>query len=403
DKAGHDHYMADEIAQGSAVNNAVGILVDSAGDDVYAGRDANQCQAAGHDGVKREYGAVALFCDLAGRDAYVGGGRDNFIWLKPFHGAGLDTEITNAVWQASQHAMRHTQYEMPEALEPRYDPTPWHAPRNAAERDLAALYERTISYGDSGEKLAAKQRAIDAIRKRGAAALPFLIRQLDRREPMARQRIEDWVSDWGKESIPALLEGLSIDNLDIRRHCIFFLRQWPDPRVPPAVMKFLGVERLQPVCLHTLGKQRAADALDDALRLLQSSPKELVRMRAAQALGRIGSPNAIPALITALDDPLWDVRRQAEHALVTLGKPSAGPLLDALPKLSLRALPHAIVALGKLGVPAPERWLASDDWAVRGFAVATLTDAAKLRSLRETEKHPFVRSRIDEALEKLRR
>ncbi|MBM3888572.1 MAG: hypothetical protein FJ388_05535, partial [Verrucomicrobia bacterium] len=129
DKAGHDHYMADEIAQGSAVNNATGILVDSAGDDVYAGRDANQCQAAGHDGVKREYGAVALFCDLAGRDAYVGGGRDNFIWLKPFHGAGLDTEITNAVWRpASTIHHQPSTIALPEALEPRYGLTPWREP-----------------------------------------------------------------------------------------------------------------------------------------------------------------------------------------------------------------------------------------------------------------------------------
>jgi len=171
--------------------------------------------------------------------------------------------------------------------------------------------------------------------------------------------------------------------------------------VAPAVMKFLAIERLQPVCLHTLGKQKAEAALDDALRLLQSSPKELVRMRAAQALGRIGSPKAIPALIAALEDSLWDVRRQAEDALLALGKPSVEPLQDALVKLSPRALPHAVETLKKLDVPAPERWLASDDWAVRGFAAATLTDVARLRMLRKTEKHPFVLSRINEALERL--
>ena len=405
DKAGNDHYTADEIAQGSAVYNATGIFIDSAGDDLYAGRDAKQCQAAGHDGVRREYGAVGLFCDLAGHDAYVGGGRDNFIWLKPLYGAGVDTEITNAVWSTSlQSPISNSKLKMPKALEPRYGSTPWREPRDAAEKELAALYEKTVSYGDNGEKLSQKQKAVEEIRKRGAAALPFLIRQLDRREPLARQRIEDWIIAWGAASIPALLDGLAVDDLDIRRNCIYFLRQWPDPRIGPAVMKFLDNERLQPTCLHTLGKQKAIVALRDTHRLL-SSPEELVRMRAAQALGRIGSAEAVPQLIAALNDPLWDVRRQAEDALAAIGKPAVQPLLNAViqnPKSKIQnfSVLHAIEALGKLRVPLPPDIFANDDWAARGFAVATLTDTSKLRKLRKTETHPFVLSRIDEILEK---
>ncbi len=411
DKAGNDHYTADEIAQGSAVYNAIGIFVDSAGDDLYAGRDAKQCQAAGHDGVRREYGAVGLFCDLGGRDAYVGGGRDDFIWLKPLYGAGVDTEITNAVWAVNPKSkIQNPKVEMPEALEPGYGPTPWRAPRDDAERELAALYEKTVSYGDSGEKLAQKQKAVQEIRKRGIAALPYLIRQLDRREPMARQRIEDWICDWEAASIPALLDGLAADDPDIRRNCIFFLRQWPDERVAPAVMKYLNVERLQPTCLHTLGKQKAKAALGDAMRLL-GSPKELVRMRAAQALGRIGSAGAVPKLIGTLDDPLWDVRRQAEDALVAIGQPGVQPLLEFVSlaiqnpesKTQNLSLLHAIETLGRLRAPLPAGLLTSDDWAVRGFAAATLTDAGKLRAMRKTEKNPFVLSRIDETLEKLDR
>jgi len=402
DKAGHDHYMADEIAQGSAVNNATGILVDSAGDDVYAGRDPKQCQAAGHDGVRREYGAVALFCDLAGRDAYVGGGRDGHIWLKPLHGAGVDTEITNAVWSVGlKSRIPALQSEPPEALEPRYGPAPWRAPRDDAERELAALYEPTISYGDSGEKLERKLKAAEEIRRRGVAALPFLLRQLDRREPMARQRVEDWVEQWGRACIPALIEGLATDQPDIQRNILFFLRLWPDPRVPPVVMRFLGNERLQATCLHTLGKQKATAALDDAIRLLRS-PKELVRMRAAQALGRIGSPKAVPHLLEALNDPLWTVRRQAESALVALDRPGALSLLDALPRLKPRALPHAVVALGRLKARVPSGLLEHKDWLVRGLAAGTLDDAAKLRAMRKVETHPFVVSRMDDALWRLR-
>jgi len=166
-------------------------------------------------------------------------------------------------------------------------------------------------------------------------------------------------------------------------------------------MKFLGNDKLQATCLHTLGKQKAAVALDDAIRLLRS-PKELARMRAAQALGRIGSPKAIPPLLAALDDSLWTVRRQAETALVMLDKPGALSVLDAIPRLKPRALPHAEVALGKLKARVPSGLLEHKDWVVRGLAVATLDDAAKLRAMRKTETHPFVLSRIDDALWRLR-
>ncbi len=417
DKAGNDHYTADEIAQGSAVYNGTGILVDSGGNDLYAGWDVRQCQAAGHDGVRREYGAVGLFCDLGGHDGYVGGGRDNGVWLKPLYGAGVDTEITNAVWATSSlDARRSTLHvPLPEALEPAYGPAPWHAPRGPAERELAALYEKTVSYGDSGERLAQKQKAVEEIRKRGIAALPYLIRQLDRREPMARQRIEDWVDAWGVACIPALLEGLASESPDVQRNCLFFLRLWPDPRVPPAVMKYLAVERLQGTCLHTLGKQKATAAVDDVVRLLES-PKELVRMRAAQALGRIGSAEAVPKLIGALDDPLWTVRRQAADALVAIGQPAV-PALAALvgaavpnsesrisnlksPLPGLSVL-HAIEALGRLHARLPDSVWACNDWAVRGFAAATLTDTGRLRTLRRTEQNPFVLSRMEGVLETL--
>ena len=58
---------------------------------------------------------------------------------------------------------------------------------------------------------------------------------------------------------------------------------------------------------------------------------------------------ALPHLLAALDDEMWDVRYAAEDALVGFGKRSIGPLRSAFAKADARARPHMIEALAKLG------------------------------------------------------
>jgi hypothetical protein len=84
--------------------------------------------------------------------------------------------------------------------------------------------------------------------------------------------------------------------------------------------------------------------------------------------------------------------------LVTLDRPGALSVLDAIPRLKPRALPHAVVALSRLKARLPSGLLEHKDWLVRGLAAGTLHDAAKLRAMRKIEMNPFVLSRIDDAL-----
>ena len=86
------------------------------------------------------------------------------------------------------------------------------------------------------------------------------------------------------------------------------------------------------------------------------SQQELVRLRAAQALGRIGDRRATTKLIGALGDELWDVRYAAEDGLVGLGRRSIGPLRRAFAKASPRAQPYILEALAKLGDSQALAW-----------------------------------------------
>jgi len=134
---------------------------------------------------------------------------------------------------------------------------------------------------------------------------------------------------------------------------------------------------------------RAHEAFAPALKALDS-PQELVRLRAAQALGRIGDRHATLKLIGALGDELWDVRYAAEDGLVGFGRQSIGPLRRAFAKASPRAQPHILEALAKLGDAHARAWAHTfyrdSDPLVRTAMEKQLTDelsaATKKRGLR---------------------
>jgi HEAT repeat protein len=124
------------------------------------------------------------------------------------------------------------------------------------------------------------------------------------------------------------------------------------------VLPLLNREKTRVVAFYTLGHLRAQEAFEPALAAL-TDPKEGVRLRAAQALGRIGDRRATAELLRALDDELWDVRYAAEYALVAFGKSSVGPLRSAFVKASTRAKPHILEALAKLDDKRALSWARS--------------------------------------------
>ena len=98
-----------------------------------------------------------------------------------------------------------------------------------------------------------------------------------------------------------------------------------------------------------------------------------VRCAAAEALGKLGDPQAVPPLIQALGDSDWDVRCAAAEALGAIGDPQAVPaLIQALGDDWYDVRRAAAWALGDLGdpqaVPPLIQALGDSDWAVRRAA-----------------------------------
>jgi HEAT repeat protein len=95
------------------------------------------------------------------------------------------------------------------------------------------------------------------------------------------------------------------------------------------------------------------DRLEPHLRQALKDDEWGVRRAAAEALGKIGDPQAIPALLEALKDRDGDVRRAVADALGIIGDPQAIPaLLEALKDENWWVHQAAMEALGEIGDPA---------------------------------------------------
>jgi cyclophilin family peptidyl-prolyl cis-trans isomerase/HEAT repeat protein len=114
-----------------------------------------------------------------------------------------------------------------------------------------------------------------------------------------------------------------------------------DPNPPPQVV-LVPATNARPAIV-------APPPPSDLIRLL-GDEEARTRRRAALALGRVGLPEAVPALQQALGDAEFEVRQMAAFALGLIGDPSARPaLLNALKDGEPTVQGRAAQALGAIG------------------------------------------------------
>jgi len=100
--------------------------------------------------------------------------------------------------------------------------------------------------------------------------------------------------------------------------------------------------------LAALGTLQAHDQVDNIARVLADRGLKR-RYVAAWALGEIGHPQSIEALIESLDDSDAAVKRYATRALIKFNQEAVEPLLKALPGAKGEAEAAIIRALGDIG------------------------------------------------------
>lgn len=166
------------------------------------------------------------------------------------------------------------------------------------------------------DELGAKARGGDR------AALGKLVELLARPDGQVAEQTYPVVVAAGEQAIPVLLQKVGATNRQQREY----------------VIAALGTLKAQPAVVP-IGRVLADRTLER-------------RYVAAWALGEIGSPEGVPALLSALDDPNAEVRRYATRALIKINRPAVGPLVGHLRTATGESAAGAIRALGDIADPA---------------------------------------------------
>ena len=209
--------------------------------------------------------------------------------------------------------------------------------------------------------------ALDVGAARQQDALPELLRRLTREADFfVRENLTWAVARMGEAALPGLLK----------------LLEHPD-----------AAARLQAV--HTLSKIADPRATAALLNVLNDADAEVAR-KAIFALGQLGSPQALSTLIAGLGDVDAERRTTLSTAIQGFGAAALAPLGDALPGARAGVRAHAADILGLLGDPAAVPALAGaftdDDWNVRFAVLSALghlpgaeADAAIERAAQDTD------------------
>ncbi|MCE9615712.1 MAG: HEAT repeat domain-containing protein [Lentisphaerae bacterium] len=132
------------------------------------------------------------------------------------------------------------------------------------------------------------------------------------------------------EAAPVLADFLAAPDGVTRRAAAYYLGFTQATNLAPRVMPLLDDELTAGAAARTLGKWKVRAAAP-AISAMLKSDKEPRRVMAGNALRDIGDASAVPALMAALDDPIFTVRKVAARALALLGRPAEKALLAALP------------------------------------------------------------------------
>jgi len=183
----------------------------------------------------------------------------------------------------------------------------------------------------------------------GDADAKALTARLDDPRPAVRRRAVAELGRRGTKAVGAVAEAVKAGKTpEARRNAVWAATRIDGPEARAAAREALNDadETVRQVAVHSASVRRDGEALPRLAALLRG-PSAQNRRAAAEALGRLGDPSTVPALLAAAADP---TDRALEHALtyalIEIGDPKA--TAAGLAAASPKARRAALVALDQM-------------------------------------------------------
>jgi len=214
---------------------------------------------------------------------------------------------------------------------------------------------KALSYGDVEDRW----NAIRAIGELGEPFIEPLVRALSDEHWIVRRGAGDALSRIGYPAVPSLIKMLENVEEDVRRETERALVLIGEPAVRPLMDALIHENaQVRRRAVQTLGVMQSPEALPAMISALKDSDP-LVRQEAALSLSGYADPASVEPLIELLKDEHGYVRMAAVETLCITGQEAIDPLIQALGEGDEQLRQRASYALVAIGTPAVERLIDS--------------------------------------------
>ncbi|WP_241481305.1 HEAT repeat domain-containing protein [Methanoculleus sediminis] len=186
--------------------------------------------------------------------------------------------------------------------------------------------------------------AAAALVKIGEPAAEACIRALDSTDGEVEETLRNVLGALGEPAVPALIQSLTSGQSRIRSRVAIILARMNWEPWSDAERAWYLIAREEWMELARMG----SSAVEPLIRTLNGDD-DRIRCEAAATLGEIGEPAGVGPLVDALADEA--VAPVAADALVAIGEPAVAPVLEILENGGGAARENAVEVLGRLGTP----------------------------------------------------
>jgi hypothetical protein len=386
DGGGISRFNATQYTQGAGIHLSVGILINRGGSNSYYSR-LGPTQGEGHDLSVGEMidckgensytcsggqgigltNSFAMFIDEGGHNCYTTTeaiGQGTGTWARGFGGIGVfinedgnDNRFVkqspgdnNSIWTQGTYG---TGISLPAKPVPGIpaEETTYTPDTSKVKRPIKDVFAdaRVWQVGEARNKT---RRARKELITRGREAAEYMAKeQFNTEDGLALEAITEFAQHLPDTIAPFLFQGLH-DTTAKRRlvisNCAYLIGQAKIKNGVDSLLAALKLPGFRPRwaigAFGEIGDTKVVPLITSYLK----DSYEPTRIVTAATLGKLKDPRGIPALIGALDDPMFTVRSAAEQALVDNGDTSLSLVL-AVKQWTPRQSIHVIRLVGALG------------------------------------------------------